>query len=364
MLGCSSRIPSRIILALTVLSGCSQGAMAEEPVPRPVISVVVGPDRSTGLSFAGVVQPRVETELAFRTLGRVVSRRVDVGDLVRKGDVVAEIDPLALELAVRRAEADLRDAKAQLDNAVLTERRKHTLASTNTGSIADLDLAEQGLNSAEASVAQAQASLDKARQQLGYAQLPAEFDGVVTASSVEVGQIVTVGQTVLKLARLDQRDVVVDLSEAQLGSLRVGSRFEVALQLDGTIRTPGILREIGPEADSDTRTHRLKIGVDEAPGVFRLGSVVTAMPADDRQDGAIMLPATAILKKDGAGRVWVVDRTTHTVALKSVRLETRSEGAQQVRILDGLQDGDEVVVVGVNELVEGQKVRLGQEPQP
>lgn len=349
---------------LTLLSGCGQSSPVDEGGSRPVKSVTTKAEQSASLSFTGIVQARMETELGFRTLGRVLSRKVDVGDLVRKGDVLAEIDPLALQLAVSSAEADLRNAAAQLQNAELTEKRKRALASLNTGSVADLELAEQGLISAQAGLAKARASLDKAREQLRYAQLKAEFDGVVTATSAEVGQIVTTGQPVLKLARLGQRDVVVDIPEAQLVSLRPGSRFNVALQLDEALRTSGILREIGPEADTETRTHRLKIAVDGAPEVFRLGSVVTVAAVSEQPESTIVVPTSAIVEKDGTDNVWVIDPTKHTVSLRPVRFETKPAGTLRARIASGLLEGEVVAVAGVNELSEGQKVRLQKEPRP
>ncbi|KAA3450310.1 efflux transporter periplasmic adaptor subunit [Mesorhizobium sp. SARCC-RB16n] len=332
--------------------------------PRLIKSAVAKTDQPSGATFAGVVQARTETELAFRTLGRVVSRKVEIGDLVHKGDVLAEIDPLALQLAVRSSEADLRNATAQLQYAEITQKRKQALALMNAGSAADLELAEQGLKSAKASVAKARGSLDKARAQLGYAELKAEFDGVVTATSVEVGQMVTGGQSVLKVAYLGQLDVVVDVPEAQLGALRFGTRFDIALQLNSALRTSGSLREIGPEADTATRTHRLKIGLDESPDVFRLGSVVTTTAAGMQREDAIALPATAILLKNGASNVWVIDPASQTVSLRSVQIEGWSANAPKVRVLSGLRAGEVVAIAGVNELSAGQEVKLekGQRP--
>ncbi len=360
-----SHLSFSLVAALALLAGCDQDAGAGEPAkPRPVKSVAASAAQTETVHFPGIVQAQVETDLAFRTLGRVISRKVNVGDLVRAGDVLAEIDPLALELAVRSAEADLRNAEAQFENALLTENRKRRLSSTSAASIADLDLAEQALKSAWAGVGQANASLDKAREQLGYAELKAEFDGVVTATSVEVGQTVTAGQPVLRLARLDRRDVVVDVPEAQLRSLRLGDRFDIALQLDNTLRASGVLREIGPQADSGTRMHRLKIAIDPAPEVFRLGSVVTAAPPEVQQARPFGVPATAVVKKDGADHVWVVDPATHTVSLRSVRLDISSADIRSVRVLSGLKDGEEIVVAGVNQLAEGQSVRIEQEHRP
>ncbi|WP_341487383.1 efflux RND transporter periplasmic adaptor subunit [Pararhizobium sp. A13] len=354
-----------LFLSISLLVSCEQSSLAAEEVsPRPVKSVAATAEQEEAGSLPGIVRARIETDLAFRTLGRIVSRKVDVGDLVLKGDVIAEIDPLSLKLAVRSAEADLRDAQAQFENAAMTEKRKRTLARMSAGSVADRDLAEQQLKSAKANVAKATASLAKAREQLGYADLRAEFDGVVTATFAEMGQTVSAGQPVLRLARPEQRDVVVDVPEAQFRSVRLDDRFNIALQLDRTVQTFGVVREIGPQADRNTRTHRLKIAVEQAPEVFRLGAVVTATPMLDRKKREIALPIAAICDRGGADHVWVVNRSTGTVTLRPVQLGTPAADARSVRILSGLREGEEVVIAGVNELADGQKVKIAQELRP
>jgi RND family efflux transporter MFP subunit len=354
-----------LLLSISLLASCNQSSIAgEEASPRPVKSIAATAEPEQTASLPGIVRARIETDLAFRALGRIVSRKVDVGDLVLKGDVVAEIDPLSLRLAVRSAEAGLRDAQAQLENAILTEKRKQALARISAGSIADRDLAEQQLKSAKANVAKATASLAKAHEQLGYAELKAEFDGVVTATFGEMGQTVSAGQPVLRLARLEQRDVVVDVPEAQFRSVRLDDRFSIALQLDPTVQTSGIVREIGPQADPNTRTHRLKIAVDRAPEVFRLGAVVTATPMADGKKRPIALPIAAITDRGGAEHVWVVDQSTGTVKSRPVQLDTPAVGARSVRIRSGLREGEQVVVAGVNELADGQKVKLELELLP
>lgn len=356
-------LPAIVLLgAAAILSpSVSRSDAPQDVVPRPVIWMTATPERAGTLSFAGVIQPRVETELAFRTLGRVIARKVEAGDVVKKGDVLALIDPLALQLAVTGAQAELRNASAQLENATITERRKRVLVSTNSASSADLELAEQGLKSAQANMTKAEANLAKAREQLGYAELKAEFDGVITSTSVEVGQTTTASQAVLKLARLDQRDVVIDVSEGQLAQIRSANRVDVALQLDGRLRTSGSIREIAPQADAETRTHRVKIAVDEAPAVFRFGSVVTAAFSNGAGDSAIVLPRSAITFRDGAADVWVIDEATLTVSRRPVGLEASEAGSSQVRVNRGLDTGEKVVVAGGDQLQEGQKTRLGQE---
>lgn len=353
------------LLSVSLLAGCDQNSVAgEQPAPRPVKVVMAAAEQAKVASSPGVVRARIETDLAFRTLGRMVSRKINVGDLVHKGDVLAEIDPLTLMLAVRTAEAELRNAQAELENAVTTETRKRRLVQSKAVSIADHDLAEQQLKSATANVAKATASLAKAHEQLGYSELRAEFDGVVTATSAEMGQTVSAGQPILKLARLEQRDVVVDVPEAQFSSIRLDHRFSVVLQLDSKIQTIGIVREISPQADTTTRTYRLKIAIDRAPDIFRLGAVVTASPLIDEKKQAVALPLSAIRHEGGASQVWVLDRSTAQVTLRAVEIDGPASDARSVVVQSGLREGEEIVVAGVDELTGGQKVKLAQEPRP
>lgn len=352
-----------LLLSILLLAGCEQSSVAgEEVAPRPVETVVVTAQPKEIHGLPGVVHARIETDLAFRTLGRIISRKVDVGDLVSKDEVVAEIDPLSHQLAVRSAEADLRDAQAQLTNAATTEKRKRTLSNANAASVASHELAEQQLKSAEANVAKATASLAKAQEQLGYSELRAEFDGVVTATFAEMGQTVSAGRPVLRLARLEQRDVVVDVPEALLSSGRMGDSFDVALQLDPSQETVGKVREIAPQADPSTRTYRVKLAIDQAPEIFRLGAVVTVKPLAEGKKGSFTLPISAICDKDGAAHVWVVDRSTGAVKLRPVQLDKRAD-TRSVRVLSGLREGEEVVIAGVNELADGQKVKRELEPR-
>lgn len=354
-----------LLLSVSLLAGCEQNSVAgEQAAPRPVkvIMAAAEPDKVTG--SPGVVQARIETDLAFRTLGRMMSRKVDVGDLVHKGDALAEIDPVTLQLAVRSAEAELRSAQAELENAATTETRKRRLIQSKAVSIADHDLAEQQLKSATANVAKATASLAKAQEQLGYSELKAEFDGVVTATSAEMGQTVSAGQPILKLARLEQRDVVVDVPEAQFSNVRRDDRFNVALQLDSRIQAVGVVREIAPQADPYTRTYRLKIAIDRSPDIFRLGAVVTATPLVEERKQPIALPVSAIRSEGGAIQVWVVDRSTAKVTLRSVEIDASTSDARSVVVQSGLSEGEEVVIAGVDELTDGQKVKLEQELRP
>ena len=346
------------VIAPLALAGCEPADAPAEKI-RPLMSVVVAPQPASRLQLAGIVQPRVQAELGFRVLGRIIKRDVNVGDLVTKGQVIAAIDPLALELAVRSGKADLSSAEAQLANATTVEERQRNLAATNSASQATYESAQEARESAAAAVAKAQANLAKANEKLGYAQLHAEFDGVVTAVSAELGQVVSAGETAITIARPDLRDIVVDVPEDAISGLELGSVFEVSLQLDPAIRTSGTVREIAPEADAQTRTRRVKITLESPPEAFRLGSIVTATATTDASP-TISLPSTAILRQGERLSVWVVDPQADTVSQRDVVIDGSPDG-RSVVIASGLADGERVAVAGVHRLSEGQQVRINQE---
>ncbi len=350
------------VLGLVVLTSCQKEEAHKEPI-RPVLSIIAKPSEASSLSLPGTVDARFETQLAFRVLGRVIARNVSVGDIIEKGDVVAAIDPLSLELAVRSSQSDLANSQAELVNAASSEERQRALAASKSGSEASLEQAVQAHKSAIADVGKAQANLDKALEQLSYAKLLAEFDGVVTATSAEVGQVVSAGSSVVTIARPDQRDAVIDVPEANFDKLHVGAPFDVALQLDPTVVAKGVIREIAPEAESLTRTSRTKITLIDPPEAFRIGSVITAsatMPSNP----FIVLPSSAILLKDDKPNVWLVDTAAAKVSLHPVTLDGPVVDGGSVKVTGGINPGERVVVAGVRKLSDGQAVRVDQGENP
>lgn len=347
------------IFAALLATGCKQETTAPEPV-RPVLSILVEPARSSDTAAAGTVEPRFKSDLGFRVLGRIIARPVDVGDSVYEGQTVAAIESTALELAVRAARAELSNSQAQLANASATEARQRTLITTDTIAKQTLDNAVQARAGAEASVARAQANLTKVLEQLGYAQLKSDFAGVVTAVGAEVGQVVSPGQSVVTVARPDIREAVIDIGPDFPVSLEIGLPFTVSLQLLPTVRVEGQIREIAPQADPETRTHRVRIALNDPPPSFRLGATVTARLSND-QSSILRVPESAVLTKEDQNFVWVVDPTAHTVSLQKIDL-SRDEGG--IRVTGGLEPGTRIVIAGVHSLKQGQQVRIDQEAAP
>src|SRR6202171_4282436 len=338
--------PATFISAL-VLAGCQPDAKAPDPV-RPVLSMVLEPSRTDGIVAVGVVEPQYKTNLAFRVLGRLTGRPVSVGDFVREGQTVGVIDPTALELAVRSAKAELTKAEAQLATATATEQRQRTLITTEATTKQTLDNAEQARAGAAASVAHAQANLIKAIEQRGYAQIKVDFAGVVTAVGAEVGQLSSPGQNVVTVASPDIREAVVDIGEDFPLPLEIGLPFTVGLQLLPAVQVEGKIREVAPQADALTRLRRVRIALDHPPENFRLGATVTAK-LGKAQSPALRVPASAVLAKDGAHFLWVVDQPASTVSLHKVDLADDPAGARVV----GLAPGSRIVTAGIHSLTPG-----------
>ena len=344
------------VLAAMTLAGCNKEEETAAP-PRPVLSVVVTPTALPGTRFAGTVQARVQAALGSRVAGRLVSRGVHVGDLVKKGDVLAVLDATAYELAVRSARAELSSAEATLASAVATEERQKTLLQSNAAAKAAVESAEQSREAADAGLIRARTALVKAEEQLSYTQILAEFDGVVVATGAEVGQTVSPGEAIVTVARPDERDAVVDIPETA-EAIAIGSRFTVSLQINPAITVKGSVREVAPSADAVTRTRRVKIALENPPETVRLGTTITA-ELEGPDLTAIMVPETAVLQKDGKPHVWLVDADKGEVHLAPV--ETGAAVGRYLPVASGLKDGDRVVTAGVNSLEEGQKIKIEDE---
>ena len=345
--------------ASAATAGCKEQTQAREPV-RPVMSTLVEPMQSGSTNTTGTVEPRYKTDLSFRVEGRLIARPVNVGDLVEKGQTVATIDPATLQLDLDSAIADVAKRQAHLTNAIAKEERQQKLITTNTTTKATLENVEQERANAQALMVRAQADLTKAHEQLSYAQLKSEFAGVVTAVGGEVGQVVRPGQSVVTVARPDIREAVVDIGADFPVPLRTGLPFTVSLQLNPATHVEGQVREIGPQADSATRTRRVRITLNNPPDTFRLGTTVTATVSGG-QNSILRVPASAILTKEDETFVWIVDPSTSTVSLHKIEI-ARDEGG--IRVTGGLSAGARVVTAGIHSLKEAQQARIEQGATP
>jgi RND family efflux transporter MFP subunit len=342
------------LIAATV-TGCDK-PVPPAPQARPVRAVAVERvAEGETVSLTGHVRAKDQASLAFRLDGRMIERPVNVGDVLKAGQLVARLDPTIQQNALRTAEGNLSSLEAVLREASMTFWRQQELLKDGWTSRAKFDEAQHKVQTIQAQVDAAQAQVRIAEEQLSYTVLSADAPGAVTAKGAEPGEVVHAGQMIVQLVRQGGRDAVFDVPE-QL--MRTGPRdplVQIALTNDPTVRATGRVREVAPQADATTRTFQFKVGIIDPPQGMELGSTVTGSIKLSAPPG-VEIPASALTEAEGRPAVWVVDPHTKTVTLRNVDV-LRHDPATVV-ISQGLEAGDLVVTAGVQTLHPGQKIRL------
>ncbi|KVS65405.1 efflux RND transporter periplasmic adaptor subunit [Burkholderia cepacia] len=347
-----NRSGSRAVLLVgtaLVLAACHPKESAP-PAPRPVVALPAhADDAAVARTLPGEIQPRYATPLSFRIAGKIIERKVRLGDTVKVGQVVALLDPSDVEK--NAATHSLAFAKQQLD-------RDRAQARENLIATAQLEQTENSYTSALAQRDQAQQQLALARNQLRYATLVADHAGYITAEQADTGQNVSAGQPVYQLAWSGDVDVVSDVPEAALASLTPGHAASVTLPSLPGRQFAAKVREIAPAADPQSRTYRVKLTLAAPDPAIRLG--MTASVAFDGAPAAgdapsITLPATALFHDGAQPAVWVVRTKDDTLELRRVDVARFNE--RTVTVSHGLQPGERVVLQGVHTVSAGEKVR-------
>lgn len=345
-----------VLLSALLLAACSKPAPPEEPVRAVKLMTVGVGNIQSSLEFSADVRPRVESRLGFRVAGKLVRRAVELGQTVKAGQVLAQLDPQDYKLATEAARAQVAAAQTNRDLAAADFKRYKELRDQNFISGAELERRDTSLKSAQAQLEQAQAQLNSQGNQAAYTTLVADVSGVVTAVSAEVGQVVAAGTPVVQIAQDGPRDVVFSVPEDKVTLIKQGSKVDVRVWASKT-QVQGTVREVAASADPVTRTFTVKVALD-AKDALPLGSTVSVSPkALDRSAvQVIKLPTTALLKAGEGSSVWVLDTATMTVKPQPVVVAT-ADGNDAV-IAQGLTPGMQVVVAGVHVLSPGQKVSV------
>lgn len=352
------------LAGLVLLSACDRPAPPPEPI-RPVRVATVSPQLfESRSSYTGEVRARYETNLAFRVGGKIVARYVEIGSEVKKGTLLARLDPEDTRLASQNARAQLSAAQANFNQAQTELNRYKKLFESKVISQAELDRRQNTYNTAEAQLDSARSQSRVAQNQMDYTELHADADGVITAISIETGQVVAAGQTVLKLARPEEKEVVFNVAENRLDELRSATNIAISLWAQPDKEYTGVVREIAPGADPATRTYAVKVSVQTPPPSMRLGMTSTVTIVRRSDASVVALPLAALYQQGEQPAVWIYTGPNEgqgKVDLRPVKVAAYIEKA--VLISDGLKDGEKVVTAGVHKLIPGQAVRLLPEVQ-
>ena len=353
-------LPSRSIMGaalLLSLAACSHPSEQTDTTAK-VAWFTAMPAESSKATFTGVVHARTESNLGFRVAGKVVERLVDPGQNVRKGQPLMRIDPVDYELAAAAARAAVEAAQARQVQAVAEEARLRKLLASGAVST---QAYEQAKAAADTAIAQANAEAARARQtehQRDYSVLLADMDGVVMEVPADAGQVVSAGQTVVKLARDGAREAQIYLPESSLAMAKGAAT--AALYTDAGQSYPATLRELASVADPQSRTYLARYTLGGEASHAPLGATIT-VKIDGASTSQISVPVSALVDQGKGTGVWVIDGKSSTISLRPVKVAQLGE--EQALISQGLAPGERAVALGGHLLKAGQKVSLLAAPK-
>ncbi|PJI39832.1 MAG: efflux transporter periplasmic adaptor subunit [Rhizobium sp.] len=346
------------LLLVATLAGCSAetAETPKEPV-RPVKVVEIAPAATTReLSYSGAVRARSEAPAGFRVGGKIVDRQVDIGDRVVAGDVLARIDATDYELSFASARASLLAAERQLETADFALKRADQLFKQQVAAKAQLEQAQLTHNQAVAARDSARATLSQAENQVGYAVLKADRDGIVTAVHADAGQVVAAGTPVVTVAVDGEKEVSIAVPEGDVFAFSPGKAVEVGFWSNDNLALNGTVREVAGSADAASRTFAVRVSLPADRRVL-LGMTASVKTVADSDQPLFSLPLSALARgPSDRAIVWTVDPAAQTVHERPVTVVDFSEAG--VRVSDGLKAGDLVVVAGTQFMTEDLKVKL------
>lgn len=342
-------------------------ALANEPLGvgvRPltvkVVTARLVPYAET-LALTGEIKARTSSQLSFRLSGRITERFFDIGDHVKKGDLLARLDPNQQQADVANAEAALAAAAAGARQAASAFDRQKALLGKGFTTQSAFDAATKAVRTTSGTVDAANAALDIARANLAYTELRADADGIITARNADAGEVVAAARPIFVVAADGPRDAVFDVYEQLFLSLTSLPDVTVSLVKDSSVTVPGKVREISPTVETRTGTVRVKVDIGNAPTAMNLGAPVAGR-INGRETPAVLLPAGALNESNGAAAVWVVSADGTKAELRPIGIAAYT--TDKIVVGSGLADGDRVVTSGGKLLRPGATVEIVGETAP
>jgi multidrug efflux system membrane fusion protein len=349
-------LPAALALAAAV-AGCGRKE-APAPAPRPVVAMPAQADeRLPAWTLPGEVQARYSTPLSFRVGGKIVERKVRLGDTVVPGQIVAMLDPSDAAKNAAAARAQLSAAQHQLEYARQQLDRDRAQARENLIAATQLEQTRNAYASALAQRDQAAQQAALSADQLKYTTLQADHAGVITAEQADTGQNVEAATPVYQLAWSGDVDALCDVPESVLAGLEIGQRASVTLGPLPGQTFAAVLREIAPAADPQSRTYRAKLTLESPSPEVRLGMTANISFDNRSANGraTYTVPATALFHEGHNPAVWVVKPQEDTLELR--RVQVLRYDARTVTLSQGIETGERVVWQGVHTVSAGEKVR-------
>ncbi|MCH7308505.1 efflux RND transporter periplasmic adaptor subunit [Acinetobacter sp. NIPH 1852] len=339
-----------LVLSSVTLSACQKEVPKTEEIPYVMVTQ---PSRNhtDQKSYAGDVQAKQQTALAFRVGGQVTERYVDVGDRVKVGQVLAKLDVKDAQLQMNAAKAQLESAQAAAKIAAEEYQRYQQLLPVNAVSRSQFDAVKNQHESAQANLQQARSNYQVSANQTGYNQLISNKNGVITERQIETGQVVAAGQAAYQLAIDGEREVVFGVPEQAVSGIKVGQAVWVTLWSQPEARFAAKVREVSPAA-AQSRTFTVKVSLLEGQSSIQLGQSARVFFVS-QDSNVLSVPLSSVTATDQQAYLWVVNANQ---TLRKVPVTLGTYGRDSVPILSGLKATDWVVVGGVHLLRDQQKI--------
>ncbi len=352
-----------ILVPALLASGCDEPEIVQEEPVRPVRAMKVADFAGvTERSFPGRAAATQEINAAFRISGQLIKRPIKVGEDIKKGDLIAALDPSTFQAEVTRSNADMVSSQAAHERAVLELDRQKELLANGWVTQARVDTVQATESAARASVIAAAAALERAELDLSFTALTAPFDGVVVDTYVENFQEVLAKQPIARIVDTSQIEFDIDIPEGLISMVPYVQDMRVRFDAFPDLEVPAKVEEIGTEASQTTRTYRVTLIMDQPEGVRILPGMVgtvtgSAAPPSEERPLNIVVPTAAVFasKQSNESSVWVIDESSNTVNRRPVQIGNLISGGYVIDA--GLEPGEIIATAGANFLREGQKVR-------
>jgi RND family efflux transporter MFP subunit len=339
------------------LSACGHPPPADPRTEPPLVRVAtVARGNAASRAFTGTVAARVQSDLGFRVPGKVLARLVDTGQTVKRGQLLFRLDPADLELSARAQRETVAAARARAHQTADDETRYRDLPQTGAVSASAYDQVRAAAEAARALLRAAEAQAEVAGNSTRYAELTADADGVVVETLAEPGQVVSVGQAVVRIAHAGRREAVIQVPETLRPALGSPGRASLFGREGESVATR--LRQLSDAADSLTRTFEARYVLEGALANAPLGTTVTIEITTGASEASadLQVPIGALYDAGKGPGVWVITGEPATVSWRRVVIHQIED--ERARIGGGAKPGDRIVALGAHLLREGQKVRV------
>lgn len=341
-----------LTLGLSLIIACGQkapeknddGAAAAEKKAVPVsVATVTAGEYIRTVSATGTIRPRYEASISAGVAGQVQKVHVEVGDRVKQGQILVEIDPELYQAQAEQARAAYHKAQTDL-------QRNEKLFATR-------DIPETILEAARLQEKSALVAMKQAEKQLHDARYPSPFDGWVAARPVQLGSTIAPGMPVITIVDIYQVKVGLGVSEEDITHLQAGQPVKLTVDVYPDREFAGRITAVGPQADATSRLFPVEVIAMNPPGLpLRGGMVARAEIEFERLKNAPLLPQDAVIQRGGETLVFVV--ANHVAKRRVPKLGAKQGGFYLIH--EGLQVGDVVVVAGQEGLTEGTAVEIQQ----